>query len=92
LANLSKIITDNQKYDGTGLALDYHMTIFYDLCYRVEIPRQAYLKAFPCILKGIALSHYYSAVLPTHGTFKQTLSDMRRFFEGPAYSRQKLIK
>ncbi|KAH8586955.1 hypothetical protein B0O99DRAFT_643098 [Bisporella sp. PMI_857] len=87
LANLTKIVTDSQKYNGTSLAFDYYITIFYDFCYRAKILLQAYLRAFPCIFKGTVLSYYYTAVLLTKSTFEQATRDIRSFFESFIYSR-----
>ena len=51
---------EEQKYGGLNESLDFKLTIFYDIYNRTDMPPEAYLKAFPIILKGIALEHFYN--------------------------------
>jgi hypothetical protein len=57
---LSKIYTDEQKYSGDLDNFDFKYSIFLDLCEHIEVPKDAYLKAFPTMLKGAALNYYYT--------------------------------
>ena len=38
-----KLYTDDQKYAGTNESLDYKLTIFYNICNRARLPREAYM-------------------------------------------------
>jgi len=60
IVNAAKIYTEKQKYGGTNKSLDYKLTIFYDICNQADVPQEAYLKAFPTMLKGLALDHFYT--------------------------------
>jgi hypothetical protein len=48
--------TEEQKYSGSGedVNLDHKLTIFYDICSRVDLLQELYVKAFPTMLKGLA--------------------------------------
>ena len=54
ISEVAKIYTEEQKYDGTNGSLDHKLTIFKDICSRVELPEESLMKAFPTILKGLA--------------------------------------
>ena len=59
IANAAKIYIKEQKYSGINKRLNYKLIIFYDICNWVDIPQEAYLKAFPTMLKGLVLDHFY---------------------------------
>ena len=60
IANAAKIYMEEQKYGGINESLNYKLTIFYDICNRADVPQKAYLKAFPTMLKGLALDYFYT--------------------------------
>jgi hypothetical protein len=86
---VAKIYTEDQKYDGTNGNFDHKLQIFTDIFQRVELPEQAYMKAFPIMLKGLAPSQYYDAILSQH-TFEDACARIRSFFEGPNFHRRNL--
>ena len=47
---------EEQKYSGSSEdeSLDHKLTIFYNICSRVDLPQELYVKAFPTMLKGLA--------------------------------------
>ena len=59
IANIAKIYTEEQKYGGINKSLNYKLIIFYDIYNWADVPQEAYLKAFPTMLKGLALNHFY---------------------------------
>ncbi|RKF56855.1 hypothetical protein GcC1_193027 [Golovinomyces cichoracearum] len=59
IANLAKIYTDEQKYSGSSDSIDFKLRIFYDICNRTDVLKEAYSKAFPTMLKRLALDFYY---------------------------------
>ena len=59
IINTAKIYTEEQKYSNINESLNYKLTIFYNICNWADVPQKAYLKAFPTMLKGLALDHFY---------------------------------
>ena len=59
LSIIIKIYIEESKYRGNRDSFDFKLTIFYDICGRANIPYKAKAKAFPIILKGLALNFYY---------------------------------
>jgi hypothetical protein len=59
------IITDEQKYNGTNGSFDYKLTIFLDVCNRVELLEddELRLRTLLTMLKGLALDYFYNAFL-----------------------------
>ena len=55
-----KIYTEDNKYSGEDNNFDFKLTIFYDLYSRANIPQEAKAKAYPIMLHGLALDHYYT--------------------------------
>jgi hypothetical protein len=91
ISEIAKIYTDEQKYNGTNSSFDHKLTIFLDICQRVELPQTALMKAFPTMLKGLALDHFYSNQLPQR-SYTEACANIRNFFEGPGYHRCNLDK
>ena len=42
------------------------------------------MRAFPTMLKGLALDRYYNALL-SQRTYQEACDNIRGFFEGPGY-------
>ena len=91
LATVIKLYTDDQKYAGTNESLDYKLTIFYNICNRARLPQEAYMDAFPTMLKGLALNHFFTSQL-YNLSFSKACEHLRNFFEGPAFQRSNLIE
>ena len=89
LANLVKMYNEEAKYSGEDDSFSYKLTIFNDICDRADIPYQVRLKAFPTMLKGLALDYYYSNISLTNAmmTFDNACFLMRTYFEGAEYKR-----
>jgi hypothetical protein len=65
------------------------------MCDRADVPQSAKLKAFPTMLKGLALDYYYSNMSTnsmTPITFDEVCFSMRNYFEGAEYRRGILSK
>ena len=60
ILEVAKIYTEEQKYDGVNGSFDLKLAIFLDICQRVDLPASCLLRAFPTMLKGLALDHFYS--------------------------------
>jgi len=80
---------DEQKWDGGNSSFDQKLTIFYDICERVELPKEAIMKAFPTMLKGLALDYFYNNHM-SKDSFDYVSTHLRGFFEGPGYQRRNL--
>jgi CO dehydrogenase/acetyl-CoA synthase epsilon subunit len=63
MAEVAKIYTEEQKYNGVNGSFNHKLVIFLDIYKRVELPEDALLYAFPTMLKGLALDRYYNALL-----------------------------
>ena len=59
-----KLYTEEKKYSREGNSFDYKYSIFINLCEKVELPCDIYLKAFSTILKGVMLKYYYIIYKP----------------------------
>ncbi len=63
------------------------------MCDRADVPQSAKLKAFPTMLKGLALDYYYSNMsTDTLITFDEVCFSMRNYFEDAEYRRSILSK
>jgi hypothetical protein len=65
------------------------------MCDRADVSQSAKLKAFPIMLKGLALDYYYSNMFTstvTVITFDEICFSMRNYFEGVEYRRDILSK
>jgi hypothetical protein len=79
------------KYDGTSSHFDYKLTIFYNVYERVKLLREAYIKAFPIILKGLIKAYYFNGILSIL-PYLNTCNNIRAYFKGPKYYRSNLNK
>jgi hypothetical protein len=91
IGEIAKIVTNDQKYDGTNGSFNQKQTIFHDICRRVELPKEAIMRAFPIMLKGLAQDHFYNHRL-SERTYDEACENIRGFFEGPAAQRSALDK
>ncbi|KAI1004023.1 hypothetical protein K3495_g4187 [Podosphaera aphanis] len=89
VTNMAKFYTEEQKYCGTGEGLDHKLKIFYNICDRVDVPEEAYEKAFPTMLKGLALDFYYMNEL-SNLSFQKFTENLRNYFQGPEFLRKNL--
>ena len=85
LANMAKMYTEDTKYGSEGDNFDLKLIIFYDICNRVDLPPEAYLKAFPTMLKGSALSYFYTDLIQQQLSFQGTCNSIRNHFEDVDY-------
>ena len=78
--------TNEERYSSENDNFTYKLTIFHDICARADVPQEAKSKAFPTMLKGLALDYYYSN-LGMNGSlaFDEICYAMRSYFEGAEY-------
>ena len=88
---VTKMYTDDQKYDGVNDSLDFKLAIFEDICRRAGLQPNGYMVAFPNMLKGLTQDHYYNHTL-SNRTYAEACTHMRNFFEGPEFYRRNLTK
>ena len=60
LTNLAKMYEEEYKYSGDNDNFDFKLVIFHDLCARADVLEIAKGKAYPTMLRGSALDHYYT--------------------------------
>jgi hypothetical protein len=90
IGEVAKIYTKEQKYNGSNSNFDHKLTIFLDICQRVELPQEALMRAFPTMLKELAQDHFYSNQL-SQRTYEEACINVRSFFEGPGFERRNLV-
>ena len=59
LSIIIKIYIEESKYGGNRDSFDFKLAIFHNIYRRTNILYKAKAKAFPIILKGLALDFYY---------------------------------
>ena len=94
LTNLAKMYEEEYKYSGVNDNFDFKLVIFHDLCARADVPEIAKAKAYPTMLRGSALDHYYTNLNnnPQVVPFDQICNATRKYFEGPEYRRGMVAK
>jgi hypothetical protein len=89
IGEITRIYTEEQKWDGGNSSFDQKLTIFHDIRQRVDLPEEAIMKAFPTMLKGLALDYFYNNEMSKQ-PFDYVYIHLRGFFEGPGYQRRNL--
>ena len=86
---MAKLYTEDTKYSRENNNFNFKLTIFYNLCNRANIPQDAKTKAYPIMLCGLALDHYYTNLknVTQTSSFDQICNATRNYFEGPKYRR-----
>ena len=94
LSNLAKMYTKESKYSGKNNSFTFKLAIFNDICSRADVPSEVRIKAFPTMLKGLALDYYYSNIGITSLTmnFDQVCYLIQTYFEGAKYKKSILSK
>jgi hypothetical protein len=59
LSIIIKMYTKESKYKGNRDSFNFKLAIFYNIYRCADVPYKAKVKAFPIILKGLALNFYY---------------------------------
>lgn len=52
--------TEDNKYSRENDNFDFKLVIFYDLCNKADIPQEVRIRAYPTMLRGLALDYYYT--------------------------------
>ena len=94
LSNLAKIYINDAKYSGCNDSFIFKMAIFHHIYLRADVLPEAKMKAFPTILKGLALDYYYSiiSISAVAMNFNQICNSIRNYFEGAEYKQNVLSK
>ena len=83
--------TEELKYNGINGSFDYKLTIFYNICNRLDVPQEAYNKALLIMLIGLALNQYFNGGL-SNLSFKDTCKYFYSFFKGPSLEHKNFNK
>jgi len=89
--NTVKIYIKELKYNSINSSFDYKLTIFYNICNQFNISQEAYSKALPIILAGLALNQYFNSGL-SNLLFKDAYRHLYSFFKGPSLEYKNLSK
>ncbi len=94
LANLAKLYSEKAKYSGKNDNFSFKLTMFNDMCDRVDVSFEAKLKAFSTMLKELALDYYYANVISSKNafTFDDVCISIMSYFEDAEYKRSILNK
>ena len=57
---VTKIYTDDQKYNRVNKSFDFKLTIFEDIYRRADLQPDSYIVTFPNMLKGLTQDYYYN--------------------------------
>ena len=87
LGIMIKIYTKESKYRGNGDSFNFKLTIFHDIYRCANIPYKAKAKAFPIMLKGLALNFYYLNNTINKLSFQDICSAIQTYFKGLEYKR-----
>jgi hypothetical protein len=60
IREITRIYIEEQKWDSGNSSFDQKLTIFHDIRQYIDLPEEAIIKAFPTILKGLALDYFYN--------------------------------
>jgi hypothetical protein len=94
-ANLAKLYSDDLKYSGELDNFDFKLVVFRNMCTRADLPQEQWLMAYPTMLKGAALDHYFTNATKTGSTglsFDGVCNATRAYFEGPEFQREALSR
>lgn len=87
LISMAKLYTE-VKYSGENDNFDFKLAIFHDLCGRSGVQPFMMDQAFPTMLRGLALEHYYANMsVNKSASFEHKCESIRQYFEGPEYKR-----
>ena len=77
----------NKKYNGEDDNFNFKFTIFHYLYSRANISQEVKVKAYPIILRGLALNYYYTNLKNATITllFNQICNTTYYYFKGPKY-------
>ena len=91
IIQLSKIYSEDIKYSGSDDVFEWKYLIFQDYCRRVGLPQTELARraAFPSMLRGQALSYYYTNERYWQGHGINPKEGITTYFEGKEHQRSK---
>ncbi|KAI1000719.1 hypothetical protein K3495_g7477 [Podosphaera aphanis] len=94
LANLARMYENDMKYRGEQDSFDFKLAIFLDHCERADIPDHIRAKAYPTMLSGAALNHYYANIASNKQPrdFNVMYYTTQNYSEGGEYKRTRLAR
>jgi hypothetical protein len=93
LANLIKLYTKKTNYSDENDSFSFKLTIFHDMCDRVDVLQSIKLKTFFIMLKELTLDYYYSNMnIDVFIIFDEVCFSTRNYFEDAEYRRNILFK
>ncbi len=93
LVNLAKLYTNEAKYSDENDSFSFKLTIFHDMCDRVDVSQSAKLKTFLIMLKDLTFDYYYwNMKIDVSITFDEMCFSMKNYFKDVEYKRDILSK
>ncbi|RKF96015.1 hypothetical protein GcM1_034002 [Golovinomyces cichoracearum] len=87
---MTKFYTEEEKYSGSQDRFDFKLTIFKDICEKVNLPEDKRIKGLPIMLKGDAKKFYYQSLFPHTNNltnFDEIVNKIKSNLEGAEYQR-----
>ncbi|KHJ30968.1 hypothetical protein EV44_g3978 [Erysiphe necator] len=93
-SNLARIYDNEMKYRGEKDCFDFKLAIFIDHCERADIQDHIRAKAYPTVLGGVALSHYYGNIASNKQPrdFDVMYHTTQNYLEGTEYKTSRLAR
>ncbi len=90
---MTKLYTNKSKYNDENDSFFFKLTIFHDICNRVNIFQSIMLKAFSIMLKDLTFNYYYLNMnIDIFIIFDEVCFSMRNYFEDVEYKRDILSR
>ena len=89
MGKIVKILTEDQKYDGSNGNFDYKFTIFKSIYKKVKLLKIALVITFLTILKSIVLDYFFINQLDNR-LLKEVCKYIYNAFEGSGYTQWNL--
>ena len=87
LSIIIKIYIEESKYRSNRDSFNFKLTIFYNIYRRADVLYKAKAKAFPIMLKGLALNFFYLNNTINKSSFQDIYSAVQTYFKGLEYKR-----
>jgi hypothetical protein len=91
LSIMIKIYTEESKYRSNRDSFNFKLIIFHNIYKCADVPYKAKAKAFPIILKGLALDFFYLNNTINKSSFQDICSAVWTYFKGLEYKRGILV-
>jgi hypothetical protein len=95
LINLTKLYSDETKYNEENNNFSFKLIMFNDMCDQIDVLFEIKLKAFSIMFKELAFNYYYANVISSKNasfTFHDVCILIMSYFEDAEYKKSILNK